>query len=76
MEHVLFYLILGERKELSRHVTFNAAMLEAKRRKDNYCGSSLYIDEAAKHDATMRARRKEDREFTKAFTPNRHGEYA
>jgi hypothetical protein len=48
MEHVLYYLILGERKELSRHESWQAAWKAAAQRKHNYCGSSLYIEEASK----------------------------
>lgn len=76
MRHVLYYLILGERKELSRHESWKAAWGAAAKRKHNYCGSSLYIEDSAKFDEWARAQRKSDREFAKAFTPNRHGEYA
>lgn len=76
MEYVLYYLILGERKELSRHGSWQAAHTAAAQRKHNYCGSSLYIEEAPNFDRWAVEQRKVDHEFTKAFKPNRHGEYA
>lgn len=69
---VLYFLTLGERTELSRHESWRTAWEAARKRGHHYCGSGLYIEDAKKFDEMIAA----DRAFTKAFTPNKHGEYA